>query len=293
MARHGMMADMVRIRLDLGYDGTDFRGWATQPGQRTVQGELEKALATVLRHDRINLTVAGRTDAGVHARGQVAHLDLPDEVWQALPGRLPMPPAEALPRRVNGVLPADIVVHRATEVSGDFDARFAATSRRYSYRLADAEAQIDPLRRAETVIVPELLDLAALQTAARTLVGLNDFAAFCKLAEGRSTIRTLLDYSWRRNPDGTLIATIEADAFCHSMVRFLIGVVLPTGSGRRDIDWPAKVLASRQRDSAVRLMPARGLCLEQVSYPPDDQLAARARQTRAVRSLAGAERIER
>lgn len=277
-------AGTVRVRLDLGYDGTAFRGWATQPDQRTVQAELEAALTTVLRHRPVQLTVAGRTDAGVHARGQVSHFDLPLAVWAQLPGRSTLAPGPALVRRLNGLLADDVVVHRASEVSTDFDARFAALSRRYSYRIANADAVRDPLRRADTAVVRESLDLAALQQASARLTGLHDFAAFCKLADGRSTIRTLLDYSWRRDAEGTLVATVAADAFCHSMVRFLIGVAVPVGAGRRPPDWPAEVLASGRRDGAVQLMPAHGLCLEEVRYPPEAEWAERVAQTRSVRT---------
>lgn len=279
-----MMAAM-RIRLDLAYDGTGFSGWATQPGRRTVQAELESALGVVLRRDDLRLTVAGRTDAGVHARGQVAHVDVPDELWAAVPGRYTLTPGEALVRRVNGVLDGDIVVHRAAEAPPEFDARFAALARRYSYRVADEASRVDPLRRSDTVAVRGVHDVAAMARAGRELVGLNDFAAFCKLADGRSTIRTLLEYSWVRDETGTLVATIVADAFCHSMVRFLIGALLPVGDGRRESGWPAQVLASRQRHSGVQLMPARGLCLEEVRYPRAELMAERTRETRAVRTL--------
>ncbi|MFV0461441.1 MAG: tRNA pseudouridine(38-40) synthase TruA [Actinomycetales bacterium] len=275
----------MRIRLDLGYDGTAFSGWAAQPGRRTVEGELTGALRAVLRDPLVRLTVAGRTDAGVHARGQVAHLNVDETAWGALPGRGTGSAGQALVRRLAGLLPPDVVVHEARPVSEDFDARFAALWRRYSYRLADASSLRDPLRRADTAAVRDSLDVGRMDAAARTLVGLHDFAAFCKLAEGRSSVRTLLAYGWTRDQDGVLVGTVQADAFCHSMVRFLVGAAVAVGSGRREIDWPAGVLASRQRDSAAVVMPARGLCLERVEYPPPDALAERISQTRAVRAL--------
>ncbi len=275
----------MRVRLDLGYDGTDFSGWAIQPGRRTVEGELGQGLAKVLRLDQVRLTVAGRTDAGVHARGQVAHADLPDDRWAALPGRSSITPAAALVRRLQGVLPCDIAVHSATHAPEGFDARFAALWRRYSYRIADAGARVDPLRRHDTVVVRDPLDVDVMRLASRNLLGLNDFAAFCKLAEGRSSIRTLLEYDWTRLEEGTLVARVQADAFCHSMVRFLVGAAVAVGAGRRDVDWPARALAARTRDSAAVVMPAHGLCLEQVAYPADAELAARAIETRAVRTL--------
>jgi tRNA pseudouridine38-40 synthase len=276
--------EVVRIRLDLGYDGTDFSGWAAQPGRRTVEGELSAALATVLRSaEPVRLTVAGRTDAGVHARGQVAHFDVDAAAWAAVPGRSDRSPAEALRPRLAGVLPEDIVVSRAVVAPAGFDARFSATSRRYLYRLADDLANHDPLRRRDTVVVRGHLDPHAMSEAAYLLVGLHDFAAFCKQREGATTVRTLLGLSWERGPDGVVAGTVVADAFCHSMVRALVGALVRVGEGRRDVDWPAEVLTGGVRDPGVRVMPPHGLSLEAVTYPPDAELAARAVETRATR----------
>jgi tRNA pseudouridine38-40 synthase len=276
----------VRVRLDLAYDGTDFSGWAAQPARRTVEAELSAALTTVLRApEPVRLTVAGRTDAGVHARGQVAHADVDAEAWGRLPGRSDRAPGQAAVSRLRGVLPKDIVVRRAAAAPDGFDARFSALRRRYLYRLCDDPAHLDPLRRHDTVVSRHPLDVEALDAAARSLLGLHDFAAFCKRREGASTVRTLLEYSWRRLDDGTLAATVVADAFCHSMVRSLVGAVLPVGEGRRALAWPAQVLAAAQRDPAVAVMPPHGLSLEEVVYPPDEELAARAEQARAVRTL--------
>jgi tRNA pseudouridine38-40 synthase len=170
-----------------------------------------------------------------------------------------------------------------------FDARFSALRRRYLYRLCDRPQALDPLRRRDTVLVARAgepqLDVAAMDVAARELAGLRDFAAFCKKREGATTVRTLLEYSWRRADDGTLEGTVVADAFCHSMVRALVGSVVPVGQGRRPVDWPAQVLTAGRRDPAVAVMPPHGLSLEEVVYPPDDELAARAQQARAVRTL--------
>ena len=278
----------LRVRLDFAYDGTDFSGWAAQPGRRTVEAELSAALTTVLRApEPVRLTVAGRTDAGVHARGQVAHADVEPGGWGRLPGRSDRTPAEAAVSRLRGVLPADIVVRHAAPAPEGFDARFSALRRRYLYRLCDAPARLDPLRRHDTVVSRNPLNVEALDAAARSLVGLHDFAAFCKRREGASTVRTLLEYSWIRLDDGTLVATVIADAFCHSMVRSLVGAVLPVGEGRRAVSWPAQVMAAAQRDPAVAVMPPHGLSLEEVVYPPDEDLAARAEQARAVRTLDG------
>lgn len=276
----------MRIRLDLAYDGTDFAGWAAQPGLRTVEGELSAALTTLLRApDPVRLVVAGRTDAGVHARGQVAHADIDPVAYAALPGRFSRPPEVAAVTRLRGILPADVVVHRVRAAPPGFDARFAAIHRRYRYRICDDPSQLDPLRRRETVVLADALDGAAMHASAQELLGLNDFAAFCKRREGATTIRTLLDYSWTRAPDGTLEATVVADAFCHSMVRALVGSVIPVGLGRAEASFPAHVLRAGIRDPRVKVMPAHGLCLEEVGYPPDEELAARASAARSRREL--------
>ncbi len=280
------MGDVLRIRLDLAYDGTDFSGWAAQPGRRTVEGTLSEGLTTVLRAaEPVRLTVAGRTDAGVHARGQVAHADIDAARWAAVPGRSDRTPAEALRTRLSGVLPDDLVVQAVTVAPTGFDARFSATSRRYLYRLADDLAVPDPLRRHDTVSVRGRLDEHLMAEAAYLLVGLHDFAAFCRRREGATTIRTLLAFSWTRLSDGVLAGTLVADAFCHSMVRSLVGAVLPVAEGKRDVDWAAEVLVAGRRDAGVRVMPPHGLSLEEVDYPRDSELASRSEQARAVRTI--------
>ena len=289
----------MRVRLDLAYDGSAFAGWAAQPGLRTVEGVLGAALTTVLRLPvPARLTVAGRTDAGVHARGQVAHVDVPAEAWAAVPGRSDRTPAQALVVRLAGVLgrggsprgASDVVVHRVAEAPAGFDARFAAVWRRYAYRIADDVRRRDPLRRHDVVWHGRALDVAAMDAAAQRLLGEHDFAAYCKPREGATTIRTLLDLRWRRVPDGEpdaglVVAAVRADAFCHSMVRALVGACLAVGEGRRPVEWPAQVLAAGARDPAVTVAPAHGLTLEEVAYPADHELAARAVQARARRVL--------
>ena len=274
-----------RIRVDLAYDGTDFAGWAVQPGLRTVQGTLEQALGTVLRCPEPRLTVAGRTDAGVHARAQVAHLDLPAGTWEAVQGRMHAP-GPALVRRMAGVLPHDVVVHDARPAPEGFDARFSALHRRYVYRLADAPGLVDPLRRAMVVRHAFPLDVEAMALAARALLGRHDFAAYCKAREGATTIRTLQELHVERpalgDDAGLVTVTVQADAFCHSMVRSLVGALTHVGEGRRPASWPAEILAGAQRRSVVA--PAHGLTLEAVAYPPDEELAARAVTTRARRT---------
>lgn len=281
----------MRLRIDLAYDGSGFHGWAAQPGLRTVQGEVEQALAVALRRRtpageplRVPVVCAGRTDSGVHARGQVLHVDTTPEELAASAGRSPEPPLEALQRRLGGILPADVVVRRVAEVPVGFDARFSATWRRYVYRVADRPASLDPLTRSHVLAWSRPLSLDALAEASAPLVGLHDFAAFCKQREGATTVRTLLDLSWTRRADGVLEATVRADAFCHSMVRALVGCLLAVGEGRRPVGWPASVLASVSRSPEVTVAPAHGLTLEEVAYPDDGELAARAEQTRARRA---------
>lgn len=276
----------VRLRVDLAYDGTSFSGWAAQPSLRTVEGELGAALTTVLRAEQpVSLTVAGRTDAGVHARGQVVHVDVPELAFQALPGRSDRTPERALESRLSGILPHDVVVRAVTRAVPGFDARFSALERRYLYRLADADAPRDPLRRLDTVWWPRSLDVEAMDAAAQDLLGLRDFAAFCKRRDGATTVRTLLEYRWLRLDDGVVAATVRADAFCHSMVRSLVGALVAVGEGRRQADWPAQLQTRAERASEIRVMPAHGLSLEEVRYPPDAQLAERAVAARARRDL--------
>ncbi|HST81701.1 MAG TPA: tRNA pseudouridine synthase A [Kineosporiaceae bacterium] len=276
----------VRLRLDLAYDGTDFAGWAMQPGQRTVEQTLAEALGLVLRLDPPpRLVVAGRTDAGVHAAAQVAHVDLPLASWHGFPGRSLRAREQELVIRLAGVLPADLRVFRAAPAAPGFEARFSAIRRRYAYRICDDPAGAPPLRRHDVLWHRRPLDVSAMTEAAATLIGLNDFAAFCRRRDGATTIRTLLTYRWDRDESGFAVATVIADAFCHSMVRALVGVVLPVGDGRRPVDWPAEVLLGAVRHPAVTVAPARGLVLEEVTYPPDAQLAERAAESRTVRTL--------
>jgi tRNA pseudouridine38-40 synthase len=274
----------VRVRLGLGYDGGAYAGWAPQPGQRTVAGVLHEALARVLRTPGpLPLVVAGRTDAGVHARGQVCHVDVPAPVWTAAAGRGGVPPQEALLRRLAAVLPDDVRVHAVQSAPAGFDARFSALHRRYSYRLCDAPQGVPPLRRHDVVRARRPLDVPAMHAAAATVLGEHDFAAFCRRRDGATTIRTLLRWDWQREADGLVVATVVADAFCHSMVRALVGAAVAVGEGRRDTGWPARVLAAGVRDGGVTVAPPHGLVLEEVAYPADAALAARALQARARR----------
>lgn len=274
----------MRIRLDIAYDGTHFSGWARQPNLRTVQATLEEALERVLASP-VALTVAGRTDAGVHATGQVAHLDLSDSQQQHLRNRRGVVsggPEEALAGRIRGVLGAyaDVTVKRSQLAPEGFDARFSAVWRRYQYRIADSLTGYDPLRRHDTTSVRSELDLEAMDVAARSLVGLYDFAAYCKPREGATTIRTLLDFGWVRDEQGVLVAEVRADAFCHSMVRSLVGACVAVGNGRLDATDLVAIRDRAERTSEFAVLAARGLTLTEVGYPEDELLASRAEQTR-------------
>jgi tRNA pseudouridine38-40 synthase len=262
---------LVRWRLDLGYDGTAFSGWARQPGMRTVQGVLEDALGRVLRLAAVSVTVAGRTDAGVHAIGQVAHADLPPEVAEV-----------DLTRRLNGVLPDDVRVRSARVAPERFDARFAALARVYRYRVTDGVP--DPLRQHDTLAWSRPLDQVAMQSAAQRLLGEHDFAAYCRPRAGATTVRRLLRLDVERRDD-LVTVTVEADAFCHNMVRAIVGALLAVGEGRRPVHWPGQVLRAGVRDSDVTVAPAHGLTLIEVRYPAVADLAARAQAARVRREI--------
>ena len=269
--------DLARWRLDVRYDGTDFSGWAIQRGRRTVQGELELWLGRVLSlPEPPRLVCAGRTDAGVHARGQVVHVDL-------TPGALSDP--VAVLRRLRRALPPDLAVTAIQRAPAAFDARFGAIWRRYCYRISDASTVPDPLRRRDTTSIPRSLDVERLNDAAQTLIGLRDFGAFCKRREGATTVRTLLELAGDRGPDARIEITVRADAFCHSMVRCLVGALVEVGSGRRTVDWLADLTAAAVRNSELPVLPAHGLTLEEVGYPSEDQLAERVAASRTLRTL--------
>lgn len=263
---------MIRVRLDVAYDGTGFSGWAVQPSRRTVAGELAGVLIRLFGTVE-GLTVAGRTDAGVHATGQVCHADVPADRWSALEG--------SLLRRLAGLLPPDIRVRAVAEVPPEFDARFSALSRRYEYRITDAVSGASPLRRHDTVAWPRPLDLSALNAASTGLIGEHDYAAFCRRKEYGTTIRAVNRLDWCRDPDGVLVATVQADAFCQQLVRSLVGAQLAVGDGRRAASWPAGLLSRRIRADEVTVAPAHGLSLVEVRYPHDPaELRIRSELTR-------------
>ena len=271
----------MRVRIDLAYDGTDFHGWARQPGLRTVQSTLEETIAQVLRLPAPPQTVcAGRTDAGVHARGQVVHADLPETTIRH---RRILWTKEVLGPWLGRALPPDIAVRRVQAAPEGFDARFGALARRYVYRLWDLSSVIDPLARRFTAACPYRLDVAAMAEAATPLLGLHDFAAYCRPRPEATTIRTLQRLDVERRADQCIEFTVAADAFCHSMVRSLVGALVAVGRGNHGPDWIEANLGLGHRADDVTVMPARGLTLEEVVYPPDAELAQRAAQARARR----------
>jgi tRNA pseudouridine38-40 synthase len=275
----------VRLRLDIAYDGTEFAGWATQSGQRTVAGVLEESLSTVFRSP-LRLRAAGRTDTGVHATGQVAHVDVPVDALPHVYPRTPrpnQPEFQSLVRRLGKLLPADVRVRRIIRAPAGFDSRFSALRRHYVYRMSTADYGVDPHQARFITSWPRLLDVDAMASASQKLLGLNDFAAFCRHREGATTIRDLQRFDWER--DGDLItAHVTADAFCWSMVRSLVGALLAVGEHRRTADWCAELLTDTRRSSDYTAAPARGLMLVGVDYPPASELQARTLITRDFRT---------
>ncbi|MGA5464207.1 tRNA pseudouridine(38-40) synthase TruA [Mycobacterium sp. NPDC050041] len=276
----------VRLRLDIAYDGTAFAGWAAQVGQRTVAGVLDEALSTVFRTPVV-MRAAGRTDTGVHATGQVGHVDVPAAALShAYPRRSPPGETEFGPlvRRLGRFLPDDVRVLEIARAADGFDARFSALRRHYTYRLSTARYGVMPQLSRFVTAWPRALDVDAMSVASRPLIGLHDFAAFCRHREGATTIRDLQRLDWIR--DGDLItAHVTADAFCWSMVRSLVGALLAVGEGRRDPGWCAGLLTASRRSSDFAAAPPHGLTLVGVDYPPDDQLAARTTVTRELRVI--------
>jgi tRNA pseudouridine38-40 synthase len=263
--------------MDVSYDGREFSGWAVQPGRRTVAGVLVEAIERLFGAGTpVGLTVAGRTDAGVHATGQVCHVDLPSAAYQDT--------ADSLVRRLAGLMPQDARVRAVHVVPKTFDARFSATFRRYEYRVADTVWGPEPLRRHDTIGWVRPLDLDRLRQAAAPLIGEHDYAAYCKRKEHATTVRAITELDWRRDPDGVAVATVQADAFCQAMVRSLVGAMLTVGDGRREPQWPAELLKLTERSSQVVVAPAHGLTLIKVGYPAEAAYAERAEATRRLRA---------
>jgi tRNA pseudouridine38-40 synthase len=261
-----------RLRINIAYDGTAFFGWATQPDKRTIQDLVEEAVARISRGD-VESVVAGRTDAGVHATGQVIHIDLPDAVF-----------ADGLTYRdlrykLNRILDEDVRIMDISDAPEGFHARFSALRRIYTYKILDNNEVIAPLSRYDVAPWYRPLDVDLMNKASALVLGHHDFAAFCKFKEGGTTIRTLEKYQWHRDSEGLLIAEVVADAFCYSMVRNLVGAVVCVADGRKDPSWMAELLANKERVSDSLVFPARGLSLTRVEYPSNDELLDRARVT--------------
>jgi tRNA pseudouridine38-40 synthase len=268
---------LIRIRGKIAYDGKDFSGWGMQPDRRTVQGDLEDAISTLLRVDRVIVQCAGRTDAGVHATAQVIHFDIAEKDAMEM---------KDLTYKINAILPEDISIQELEVTTADFDARFAALSRSYEYLIY--QGQRNPLLRdrAHRSYLP--LDIQAMNDASQSLIGLHDFSAFCKKREGATTIRTLMKFDWSELPDGLIKVELEADAFCYSMVRGLIGAVLAIGEGKFDKAWLENYLAGKEREAHVFAAPALGLTLVDVKYPDASEYAKRIAETLQVRDSDGA-----
>lgn len=283
---------LVRLRLDVAYDGTDFAGWATQTNQRTVAGAIDDALSTVFRTPVIT-RAAGRTDTGVHATGQVAHVDVPAESIPLAYPRTPRdePEFQPLVRRLSRLLPEDVRVLDVVRAPAGFDARFSALRRHYEYRLTTAPFGVLPREARFVTPWPRPLDVDAMRVASRELQGLNDFAAFCRAREGATTIRNLQRLDWVRDGD-SIVGYVAADAFCWSMVRSLVGALLAVGEGRREPRWCAELLTSTRRSSDFATAPARGLTLVGVDYPADAELEARILVTRDRRTPDEVGRVE-
>ena len=257
---------MARLRLRVAYDGGGFRGFAPNPDVRTVGGVLADALGRRLGYP-VQLTCAGRTDAGVHARGQVVSLDVADE--DASPERL-----AALGSGLNRMCGPDVVVLAVAHVSSDFDARFSALSRAYRYTVWNAP-EPDVFRRQVSWHVPDPLEIAAMAEAAALLVGEHDFASFCSRAtqtvDGElrvaPTTRRVLRAGWSSPEPDLLLFDITANSFCRQMVRSIVGTLVEVGRGRRRAGDVPRILAARDRAAAGQVAPPHGLCLWEVTYP--------------------------
>lgn len=265
-----------RLRLDIAYDGTHFFGWATQPGHRTLQDLVEEAISRISQTN-IDSIVAGRTDAGVHATGQVIHVDVPDAMFERELTYLD------LRYKLNRILDEDVRIMNVSDAPAGFHARFSALRRYYSYKILDNNDVIAPLSRYDVASWYRPLDAARMNEASALLLGHHDFAAFCKFKVGGTTLRTLEKYEWRRSDEGLLVADVVADAFCYSMVRNLVGAVVCVADGRQSPAWIEQLLANKERVSDSLVFPARGLTLYQVDYPSNDQLLERAKITVAKR----------
>jgi tRNA pseudouridine38-40 synthase len=253
---------VVRIRIDLAYDGGPFAGFARQPDQVTVQGTLEGALSR-LTGQPAETTCAGRTDRGVHALAQVVHVDLDASHRRVA---VFVRDLDAARERVDRLTGAAITVWRVTAVDDGFHARFSAVERRYRYRLVDAPTA-DPRLRGVRWHVPGSLDVGAMDAGLQHLLGEHDFAALCRRSAGRHTVRRIDEAAVRRDGDEVHVV-LRGPAFCHQQVRSTVGCLVEVGRGARPPAWVAEVLASRDRARAARVAPPQGLTLEAVRFRP-------------------------
>lgn len=268
-----------RAKITLAYDGTNFFGWGKQRDRRTIQGELEDALRTLYRRD-LETVVAGRTDAGVHATGQVIHVDLP--IGGASDFGFEF---EDLAYRLNRILTEEIRIKNAERAPEDFHARFGALRRHYIYKIQDGLGIIEPVKRLDITPWYRHLDIEKMNSAASDLLGEHDFFSFAKYRENSTTIRNLERFDFTRSEEGLIISHISADAFCYNMVRSLIGAMVYIGEGRFPTSWARETLIKRERPSDSVVFPARGLTFVGVEYPVDSQLAARANKVMGLRDL--------
>ncbi len=276
----GLAGGFSRFRIDFAYDGTDFNGWAKQPGLRTVQGDLLAVLEQIFGESEndFGMRVAGRTDAGVHADHQVCHIDLSEAQLKRL-GRTPLTAT-----RLNNLLPADIAVHSVTEAADGFDARFSAIGRSYKYLITDGLCKPNPKRARYALSLKKELDVDLMQKATLLLVGLKDFGAFCKPREGATTIRELRTLTVTRLPDSSVEVFLEADAFCHNMVRAIVGSLIAVGEKRQSLDELKQMQEAAKRGAKVKVVDPRGLTLDAISYPSDEKLAEQAHRARRRRT---------
>jgi len=276
----GETGGLTRFRIDLAYDGTDFAGWGKQPNLRTVQGELLKALEQIFGKsaDDFHMRVGGRTDAGVHADHQVCHIDLTQIQLKRL-GRNPL-----TEQRLNSLLPSDVSVLKIRRAARGFDARFSSSGRSYTYAIGDALTKANPKLARYTLQLPRELSVERMNSAAKRLLGLRDFGAFCRPRPGATTIRELRTLSVKRIRDGRILVEVSADAFCHNMVRSLVGALIAVGEGKLSASELAAIQKEAKRTSQFKVVGPSGLSLSKISYPPAKDLAKQADKARNMRS---------
>lgn len=270
-----------RYRIDLAYDGTDFYGFSKQSAYRTVAGELLSGLVKIFGEDEedFRMRVAGRTDAGVHAQAQVAHLDLtPEQLKRIRRGH-------GVAERLNKIIDPDVRVTTFEEADPGFHARFSALSRRYRYSIADRSVTPNPMTSRYMLEISWNLEVDPMIEVAKEFMGLRDFRAFCKERDGTTTIRELQEISVKRRPNGVIDIEVEADAFCHNMVRSVVGALMSAGSGRTTAKEVRKALKGQRNEHAYKVQAPQGLTLIKISYPAKSKLGAQAELTQRMRTL--------